>query len=755
MAAKLPVWGIDVGQCSLKAMKLQSVGDGVEIMAVDLVEHASILSQAETEGPAMIRQAIATFLSRNNIRDSQMVVAVPGQQTLTRFTKMPPVDAKKIPDMVKYEASQQIPFDMDEVVWDYQVFTGADSPDVEVGIFAIRKELIRNHLAHFTDQGIEPIIVQTSPMASYNAARFESEPGDGKATILLDMGALATDLIIFEGNRIWSRPVPIGGNRFTEALVAAFKISFAKAEKLKRSAASSKYARQVFQAMRPVFADLVSEVQRSIGFYTSTHRETHVTRVLGMGNAFKLPGLQKFLQQNLQIEVEKISGFKKVSAARGATTPEYAENVMSYGVALGLALQGLGFASVEANLLPVEIRRSLLWRKKQWWFGGAAACLALSAVSLWSGNMLAGGQIEKDLGSLRGANPQPVGSVEEAMEIVARGASSPPLEWAARVAGAAETLKARYSQVSGESVGDEGALKRMAGLTKKSVFIPRIYDVFYRAFTASQTEEVRAVKTSAEYQKLAKRIERPQRAEVWITEIKMLYSSSNPEQYLTQGGSPRGGSSGGKPGWAVRIRGCTTVPTDAEAAKLLEEKVIPQLNLFGKAPDRGFHFAKIWPSDVKAREDGAPKSRTDDFSAGDEEGGGRSGRGGTRTGPGEEGRGIRGGRGGARPPGGEGPRVGGPVGDAPPGGRGRGLGEDTGIGEQLSQWEDQLKQIDPLTGESIMNDRQFVINVIIFKENTPQKDIPKEYQGGAQDGDQGKISEAAPAEPPVEERPDL
>ena len=58
-------------------------------------------------------------------------------------------DAKKIHDLVRYEASQQIPFDIDDVVWDYQILTSEGSPDVEVGIFAIRKDLIRKHLGDF------------------------------------------------------------------------------------------------------------------------------------------------------------------------------------------------------------------------------------------------------------------------------------------------------------------------------------------------------------------------------------------------------------------------------------------------------------------------------------------------------------------------------------------------------------------------------------------------------------------------------
>src|SRR5438105_9330217 len=262
MATKSAVWGIDIGQCALKAIKLQTAGDKVEVLAFETVEHEKILSHPECDAPATIKAAVQKFTSRNDLKGDLVAVAVPGQQTLSRFTKLPPVEQKRIPDIVKFEAGQQIPFDMDEVIWDYQTFSEPDSPDVEVGIFAIRKELIRTHLAYFTDAGIEPMLVQPSPLAVYNAVRYD-QPKLDKATILLDIGATATDLIVMEGSTIWSRPVPLGGNAFTEALVKSFKLSHAKAENLKRTAATTKYARQIFQAMRPVFADLISEVQRS------------------------------------------------------------------------------------------------------------------------------------------------------------------------------------------------------------------------------------------------------------------------------------------------------------------------------------------------------------------------------------------------------------------------------------------------------------------------------------------------------------
>jgi len=143
MAGAQAVWGIDVGRCALKAIKLRVAADGkVEIVAHDYVEHAKILSQPDADRHALIGAALEKFLSHNDTSKDQIVVSVPGQHTLARFTKLPPVAAKRIPDIVRYEADQQIPFDMDEVIWDYQPVGGAAGPgeEMEVALFAIKKD---------------------------------------------------------------------------------------------------------------------------------------------------------------------------------------------------------------------------------------------------------------------------------------------------------------------------------------------------------------------------------------------------------------------------------------------------------------------------------------------------------------------------------------------------------------------------------------------------------------------------------------
>src|SRR5947207_5679555 len=108
MATPRPgVWGIDLGQCALKAIRLENVDGTPTATAFDYVEHPKILSQPDADPDQLTRQALETFLSRNTIKGDSVAISVAGQSGLARFVKLPPVEEKKVADIVRFEAKQQ------------------------------------------------------------------------------------------------------------------------------------------------------------------------------------------------------------------------------------------------------------------------------------------------------------------------------------------------------------------------------------------------------------------------------------------------------------------------------------------------------------------------------------------------------------------------------------------------------------------------------------------------------------------------
>ena len=290
------VWALDLGSSSLKAMRLTVSGESAQVTGFEIIPHAKILSGKgvnAAEREELIALSLRQFVQRSGISEEDVIVSVPGQNSFARFVNLPPVEAKKIPEIVRFEAMQQIPFDINEVQWDWQLMTPADSPEKRVGLFAIKNEIVNAEMERFSREDLSVAYVQMAPMALYNYLLYDRPDlvaSDDRPVVILNIGAEITDLVVCTKSGVWQRCILIGGNAFTQAIADAFKINFEKAEKLKRTAAVSKYARQIFQAMKPVFTDLAGEVQKSLGFYTSSNPNARISRIIAMGGGHAAAG---------------------------------------------------------------------------------------------------------------------------------------------------------------------------------------------------------------------------------------------------------------------------------------------------------------------------------------------------------------------------------------------------------------------------------------------------------------------------------
>ena len=400
MAENQSAWGIEIGQAGLKAIKLRYAEAAKQVVAVafDYVPHPKLLNQPDAVPDDLIRQALETFLSRNPIGSDLVAISLPGQNALAKFIQLPPVEQSKVAEIVKYEARQQIPFALEEVIWDFQALGGGIEEsgyllDGEVGLFAMKREQVEHHLQPFLEKKVEVELIQIAPLSLYNFLCYDRlgyrkdeprEPSDDYS-VVVDMGSDATTLMVTNGKKIWIRNMPVGGNHFTRALTKEMKLTFAKAEHLKCNATKSPDPRAVFQALRPVFNDYVAEIQRSIGFFSSVNRNAKISRLIGVGNGFRLAGLQKFLQQNLQYDVERVDTFQALVGDNVLNAPLFQENLLTFCVPYGLALQCLKLTDIHTTLLPPEIATARKIRRKKPWAVATAATLLLGLATSAAG----------------------------------------------------------------------------------------------------------------------------------------------------------------------------------------------------------------------------------------------------------------------------------------------------------------------------------------------------------------------------------
>ncbi|MBC8437502.1 MAG: pilus assembly protein PilM, partial [Planctomycetes bacterium] len=387
-------WGIDIGQCALKALRCEMQDGELVATQVDYIEYPKILSQPDADPQTLIAEALNQFIERNDIEEDKIAIAVPGQSGLAQFFKPPPIELKKLRDIVEFEAKQQIPFDLNEVVWDYQRMGGGIEhegliTETEVGLFAMKRDQVIREMLPFDNANITLDAMQLAPMAIYNCITYDllencpdpdvfDPDSPPPSYMVLAIGTETTDMVITNGFRVWHRSIPIGGNHFTRQMTQQLKLTFAKAEHLKRNARDAPDPKRVFQAMRSVYDNLGTEVQRSLRFFEGIDRKATIKGVVITGNTAKLPGLQAFIGKKVDVAVIEMNAFKRLKGSTVTASPTFKNNMLSFANCYGLCLQSLGIAQLQTNLLPREILFDRLVDSKKPWVISAIALMLLA-----------------------------------------------------------------------------------------------------------------------------------------------------------------------------------------------------------------------------------------------------------------------------------------------------------------------------------------------------------------------------------------
>src|SRR5205814_3772589 len=108
-------------------------------------------------------------LDELGIKAGNVNYAVPGQAVFARFVKLPTVDEEKIERIIGFEAQQNVPFPIDEVVWDYQLVGGGSDEQIQVVIVAIKADYLENINAAVEESGLRANKIGIATTGLYNA----------------------------------------------------------------------------------------------------------------------------------------------------------------------------------------------------------------------------------------------------------------------------------------------------------------------------------------------------------------------------------------------------------------------------------------------------------------------------------------------------------------------------------------------------------------------------------------------------------
>src|SRR5438128_9803918 len=224
--------------------------------------------------------ALREMMREMHIAHGSVNYAVPAQSVFARFVKLPALEAEKIDKIVSFEAQQNVPFPIDQVVWDYQLVGGGMGEQLQVVIVAIKRDFLEEINNAVEEIGLRTRIIDMASMGLYNAFCYNYTDLKG-CSLLLDIGARTTNVLFIESGRIFSRSLPIGSSSITAAVAKEFNESFGAAEARKNRDGSVALAGvpepadadvgRVSKIVRNTMTRLHAAVMRSITHYRAQH----------------------------------------------------------------------------------------------------------------------------------------------------------------------------------------------------------------------------------------------------------------------------------------------------------------------------------------------------------------------------------------------------------------------------------------------------------------------------------------------------
>jgi type IV pilus assembly protein PilM len=353
-----------------------------------------ILADPAGEGtrPEQITAALREMLNELGIKSSSVNYAVGAQSAFLRFVKLPRVEEEKIDRIIGFEAQQNVPFPIDEVVWDYQIVGGGMDEQIQVVIVAIKADHLEGINAAVEESGLRANKIGIATTGLYNAFRYNYADING-CSLLVDIGARTTNLVFIEPGKVFMRSVPIAGSSITAAVAKEFRESFAAAEFRKKRDAfvglGGPYAEpdpeiaRVSKIARSTMTRLHAELMRSITRYRAQEKGSAPERVFLAGGSCGLRYMREFFDEKLRVPVELFNPLRNIATAESAPVREVAQSAHLLGELVGLALRSVTICPIELNLLPESVVRRKDFEKRRPFFIVTAACFLLALLG-WS-----------------------------------------------------------------------------------------------------------------------------------------------------------------------------------------------------------------------------------------------------------------------------------------------------------------------------------------------------------------------------------
>lgn len=301
------ILGLDIGSYSIKVAEVVRSFKSFELVHFfeRPVQYNDVLTPEES-----YTAAIQAILEDNALQWDEVICAMPGEKVASRLITLPFGNMRKIDQTVGFEIEDYIPFDLEEVLFDYQAFIIDKNLSKVMVAYTNKGEFVKQ-LTLLNNAGVDPRVICVGGVELINLMHFGLVPPEGSYAIV-DVGHSETTVTIGKGKKpVITRTIPIAGKHISEAIHNRLHLPIEEATKLKVEAGHismeespniDDLTRGLNEAIKGVIDDLLIHIRQTFFAYRDEEDEA-VSGVYLCGGTSRLPGLDQYLSYRLRQNV--------------------------------------------------------------------------------------------------------------------------------------------------------------------------------------------------------------------------------------------------------------------------------------------------------------------------------------------------------------------------------------------------------------------------------------------------------------------
>ncbi|MDB5762822.1 MAG: pilus assembly protein PilM [Herminiimonas sp.] len=343
----VPLIGLDISTSGVKLVELSEIGKNelrLERYATEPLPRGAVVD-GNIENIEQVSEAVRRVWKKSGTRAKLVALGLPPASVITKKIILPGgLSEDELELQVETEANQYIPFALDEVSLDFDVIGQAqNSPeDVEVLLAATRKEKVEDRVAVAEAAGLKPTVMDIESYAARAAIERITDQlpqaGQGQIVALFQIGAQITHIsVLLDGQPLYEREQPFGGNQLTQDIVRAYGISQEEAETKKKTGDLPQGYES--ELLEPFLESAALEVTRAIQFFFTSTPYTRIDQIFMAGGCAVIPGLVEIIASRTKISTSVVSPFKGMQLSPAIREKQLRNEAPAYLVACGLAMR--------------------------------------------------------------------------------------------------------------------------------------------------------------------------------------------------------------------------------------------------------------------------------------------------------------------------------------------------------------------------------------------------------------------------------